>query len=296
MGVKIDSIGVFENNDGAVTTALELCRRAATPCIEQSTCKKEDIGLVVSVSVYRDQYFCEPSFSSYVQNDLAINQDKTDSKDPKTLSLDVLNGAMGLLNACQLTHAMLTSGKVKAGLVVSSDVVDENVSKKGSPPGFHPCGTAMILSNGTDDDSGFKSFSFRTFTDRQDACVSYFFHDTDKHMRLFFQREPAVENIYLDAISVAVSEFIRQEGVALNDFDMIIPSQISSDFIAKMADMLGVAPEMMIDVTKNADLFNASLPMAMNQVMKNNQELPGKKALIVNVASGIQVGCAIYEF
>ena len=135
MGIKINSIGVYENNDGAVKTSLELCRRAAEPCIKNSPYQKEDIGLVVSVAVYRDHYFCEPSFSSYVQNDLKINHHKTDSSDPKTLSLDVLNGSMGFLNACQLTHAMLTSGKVKTGLVVSSECVDENVSDKGSPPG-----------------------------------------------------------------------------------------------------------------------------------------------------------------
>jgi len=120
VGITIDSIGLFENKNKSVKTSLELCRRAAEPCIKQSAYSKEDIGLVVSVSVYRDDYFCEPSFSSFVQNDLKINHDKTDSLGPKTLSLDVLNGAMGFLNACQLCSAMITAGKVKTGLGVSN--------------------------------------------------------------------------------------------------------------------------------------------------------------------------------
>lgn len=296
MGITIDSIGLFENRDRSVKTSLELCRKAAEPCMEQSGYKKEDIGLVVSVAVYRDDYFCEPSFSSFVQNDLKINHDKKDSLAPKTLSLDVLNGAMGFLNACQVSSAMITSGKVKTGLVVSSDIVDENVSDKGDPPGFHPSGAAMLLTGGKNDSPGFKSFHFRIFPEMQDSFESYMFNDT-MGMTLIFKREPDIEDVYLRAVSRGVSEFLEKENAALDDFDLIIPSQISSGFITKAAAMIGVEREKMIDVTiDDGDLFNASLPAAMDHVFKNNLSTPGKKALIINIASGIQVGCAVYEF
>ena len=295
MGITINSIGLFENKNKSVKTSLELCRRAAEPCIKKSSCSKEDIGLVVSVAVYRDDYFCEPSFSSFVQNDLKINHDKTDSLGPKTLSLDVLNGAMGFLNACQVCSAMITAGKVKTGLVVSSDNV-EDVSDKGDAPGFLPTGAAMLLAGKKNGNSGFKTFYFKTFTEMQDACESYAFHDQD-HMTMIFKRDPAVEDIYLRAISMGVSKFMEREAVSLDDFDMIIPSQISSGFITKMAGVLGVKREKMIDVTREGgNLFNASLPAAMDHVFKCNKPEPGQKALIINVASGIQVGCAVYEF
>jgi 3-oxoacyl-[acyl-carrier-protein] synthase III len=296
MGITINSIGLFENKDKSVKTSLELCRRAAEPCIEQSAYSKEDIGLVVSVSVYRDDFTYEPSFSTFIQNDLKINHDKTDSLGPKTLSLDVLNGAMGFLNACQLCSAMITAGKVKAGLVVSGDLVDENVSEKGDPPDIFPTGAAMLLSGEKNGGSGFKTFYFKTFTEMQDACESYMFHDQD-HMTLIFKRDPAVEDIYLRAVSIGVSKFLKREAVGLDDFDMIIPSQISSGFITKMAGILGVKREKMIDVTREGgNLFNASLPTAMDHIFKRNKPKPGQKALIINVASGIQVGCAVYEF
>jgi 3-oxoacyl-[acyl-carrier-protein] synthase III len=296
MGIKIDSIGLCENKNKSVKTSMELCRRAAEPCIKYSAFNKEDIGLVVSVSVYRDEYFCEPAFSSFVQNDLKINHNKMDSLGPKTLSLDVLNGAMGFLNACQLCSAMINAGKIKTGLVVSSDLVNGNVSEKGDSPGFLPSGAAMLLAGEKNGGSGFKTFHFKTFAEMQNACESYFFHDKD-HMTLIFKRDPDVEDIYLRAISIGVNEFLKREAVGLNDFDMIIPSQISSAFITKMADILGVKREKMIDVTREGgNLFNASLPAAMDHIFKHNQPQAGQKALIINVASGIQVGCAVYEF
>jgi len=296
MGIKIDTIGLYPNKNKTVKTALELCRRAAEPCIKHSAYKKEDIGLVVSVSVYRDEYFCEPSFSSFVQNDLKINHDKIDSLGAKTLSLDVLNGSLGFLNACQLCAAMITAGKVKTGLIVSSDLVNGNVSEKGDAPGFLPSGAAMLIAGVQNGGSGFKTFHFKTYADMQAACESYMFHDVD-HMTLIFKRDPAVEDIYLQAISKGVMEFLKKENAKLDDFDMIVPSQISSAFIAKMARTLGVKKEKMIDVTREGgDLFNASLPAAMDYIFKNKSPEPGQKALIINVASGIQVGCAVYEF
>jgi 3-oxoacyl-[acyl-carrier-protein] synthase III len=296
MGITINSIGLFENKNKSIKTSLELCRRAAEPCIKKSAYSKEDIGLVVSVSVYRDDYFCEPSFSSFVQNDLKINHDKTDSLGPKTLSLDVLNGAMGFLNACQLCSAMITAGKIKAGLVVSSDLINGSISEKGSLPGFLPSGAAMLLAGEKNGGSGFKKFHFKTFAEMQDACESYAFHDKD-HMTMIFKRNPDIEDIYLRAISAGIAEFMKREAVVLDDFDMIIPSQISSEFITKMAGILGVKREKMIDVTREGgNLFNASLPAAMDSIFKHNPPKPGQKALIINVASGIQVGCAVYEF
>jgi len=296
MGITINSIGLFENKNKSVKTSLELCRRAAEPCIKKSTYSKEDIGLVASVSVYRDDYFCEPSFSSFVQNDLKINHDKTDSLGPKTLSLDVLNGAMGFLNACQLCSAMITAGKIKAGLMVSSDLVNGSISEKGCSPEFLPSGAAMLLASEKNGGSGFKTFRFKTFPEMQDACESYLFHDKD-HMTMIFKRDSEIEDIYLRAVSAGVAEFLKREAVGIDDFDMIIPSQISSGFITKMADILGVKREKMIDVTREGgNLFNASLPAAMDHIFKHNKPEPGQKALIINVASGIQVGCAVYQF
>ncbi|MEA3471027.1 MAG: hypothetical protein U9R24_04865, partial [Thermodesulfobacteriota bacterium] len=79
MGVRIESIGLFENDNGAAKTSIELVKKAAEPCIEQSRYDREDIGVLISVSVYRDDYFCEPAFASLVQNDLMLNHDKEDS-------------------------------------------------------------------------------------------------------------------------------------------------------------------------------------------------------------------------
>jgi 3-oxoacyl-[acyl-carrier-protein] synthase III len=296
MGIRIESVGVFENNDGSVNNSLELVKRAAEPCIDQSRHDREDIGVLVNVSVYRDDYCCEPSFANFVQRDLKINHDKEDSSGPKTLSFDLLNGAVGFLNGCELTSAMIRAGKAKAGLIVSGDAVDYEINESAAPRWFRMSGAAMLLDETPDTGVGFDSFYFKTFIDGNEACESFIFFE-DKRLSMIFEKDPRIEEIYLDAISRGVSEFLVREEIGIEAFDVILPPQISKGFVSTVADLLGVDRDKVIDVTReDGDLFNASLPSAMAHVLKNGLASPGHKALIISVGSGIQVGCAIYNF
>jgi 3-oxoacyl-[acyl-carrier-protein] synthase III len=154
----------------------------------------------------------------------------------------------------------------------------------------------MLLGEAPDTGTGFDSFYFKEFVDNHGAYESYIFFE-NKRLSMVFHKDPAIEKIYLDTISRGVSEFLAREGIGLDAFDLILPSQVSPEFVSAMADLLGVERERMIDVTrKDGDLFNASLPTAMGYVLENDLASPGQKALIINVGSGVQVGCAIYNF
>jgi 3-oxoacyl-[acyl-carrier-protein] synthase III len=296
MGIRVESVGLFENRDGAVKNALELVRRAAEPCISKSRYEREDIGVLVSVSVYRDDYFCEPSFANFVQRELKINHTAESCHGPKTLSFDLLNGAVGFLNGCELTGAMIRSGKAKAGLVVSGDVIDLEINKSGAPRGFCITGAAMLLGEDPDNGAGFDSFYFKTFPDRQDVYESYAYFE-DKQWSMMFEKEPAIEKAYLDAISRGVSEFLARQGSGIDAFDLILPPQISPRFVSALQKLLGVDKRKIVDVSReDGDLFGASLPTAMAAALEKGIASPGQKALIISVGSGIQVGCAIYNF
>ncbi len=296
MSVKISAIGRFEYNSGSSTSSLELIRKAARPCIERSEYSKEDIGVLINVSVYRDNYFCEPAFASFVQNDLGINHDKEDSSEPKTLSFDLLNGAMGFLNACQVVDAMIDSGRVKAGLIVSGDVIDYEMNERSEDSRFQLSGAAMILGRNGTDDSGFGMFYFRTFAELQDAYESYISFN-NKRLTMMFRRSPDIERIYLDAVSRGLKEFLAKEKLNMDDFDWIIPQQISQGFISGLCELLAVDSSKVVNVAKkDSDLFNASLPCALAHLFDNDLAKKGDNALIIGVASGIQVGCTTYRF
>ena len=84
---------------------------------------------------------------------------------------------------------------------------------------------------------------------------------------------------------------------ALSQIAAIFPPQISHDFIQRLARALNVDSAKFIDLADDAgDLFTSSTPCALHRARGKGLVQSGDVGLIVNVAAGIQVGCALYHF
>jgi 3-oxoacyl-[acyl-carrier-protein] synthase III len=96
---------------------------------------------------------------------------------------------------------------------------------------------------------------------------------------------------------VAVDELLESEGLELARIRAILPPQISSEFIARLGERLGVDSLRMVDaVGQGPDLFTSSLPYALDRLRERRLVTSGDIGLIIHVGSGIQVGCATYYF
>jgi len=78
----------------------------------------------------------------------------------------------------------------------------------------------------------------------------------------------------------------------------VLPPLISVNFVARLASSLLIDPERVVDVCAHAagDLFTSSLPYGIQAVRDHGLVDRGDLGLIINVAAGIQVGCALYTF
>jgi len=293
MGFIIEAIGLAENHN-LKCTSIELAKNAGKKCLSSSCAEKNDIGLVLYISPYRDHYFAEPAFSAFVQRDLEINHDKEGCTGPKTLSIDLLNGSMGFLQGCQVIGAMINAGRIGKGLVVSSDKIDFPMYNGEPKPCLKEQGAALLLSKSAAE-TGFNNFFYQNIS--QPGSYESHIIFKDGKFSLSFKQSPSIIKIYIDAISGTVQEYLKNNGTDLSAFDFIIPPQISQEFVSSFADALKLEQDKVVDVThKEGDLYNASLPVAMDHIIKNGSVEPGKKALIVSVGAGIQVGCAVYNF
>jgi 3-oxoacyl-[acyl-carrier-protein] synthase III len=107
--------------------------------------------------------------------------------------------------------------------------------------------------------------------------------------------DPNSEDYYISCIPDAVNDLLASEGVDISDIKAIFPPQVSSSFITKLADKMNIDKKRFIDITHGKkDLFNSSFPYAFEYAKQQNMVSPGDIGLIINISSGIQVGCAIY--
>lgn len=296
MGIKIESIGISENPDNLVNSSLELAADAGRDCLKKSRHQKDNIAVVINASSYRDHYFAEPAFATFVQDKLEINNKLQNCSGSRTLAFDLLNGSMAFLNACETIGAMISNTEGRTGLVIGCDANDWPISSRGNRPSFRSVGSAMLLEKDIHPHSGFGSFLFRSYPEHI-AAYETFLQREDGKIVLMFRNQSDLEQIYLNAIDQTISQYLRLHQLDLGSFDYIVPPQISSSFITQLADILQVKSDCFIDATRqNGDLFTSSLPFAFWHLHQNGLAKPGKKALIVMVGSGIQVGCSKYNF
>jgi 3-oxoacyl-[acyl-carrier-protein] synthase III len=296
MGTKIESIGVFRDESVIETPTFDLIRKAGESCIEKSQYGRERIDVLIHVSIYRSNEFVEPAMATYIQRDLGINHQIKTSAGPKTFSFDLMNGSMGFLQGCQVLSAMFATEKAHTGLLVSGNSKKFLGTYVGPKNVFYEVGVAVLLDDAHDPTKGFSSFFFRHFPQYSRLLESHLEYRTKKWLSIFTP-DPKLEDIYLEIFSQGVIDYLYQENQDLDSFDFVIPPQVSAQFVAKAANKIGGNAAKFVDITKGeGDLMTASEAMAIKYLLDRGLAKPGGKALIVNVGSGLQFGCATYMF
>ena len=153
-------------------SSIQLAVQAATACLDRSSLDRAALGLIIHAGVYRDDFLSEPAVASLVAGELGINGDVQSPDGPKTLAFDVLNGAVGFLNACHVAAGMIGAGKTEHAMVVASEI-ENNTPESGHPlNGISQTGSAILLSR-SDGTEGFGRFIFQHHPEYSGALATY---------------------------------------------------------------------------------------------------------------------------
>ncbi len=134
----IKTIGVEKKRHAEKgTTTADLCYDASEELINQLGWDKKDIDLLLFVSQSRD--YIIPATSGLLQHRLAL---------PKScMAMDVSLGCSGYIYGLSMIGSLMTTGKIKKGLLLTGDISTLNTSYKDKSafPLFGDAGTATAL-------------------------------------------------------------------------------------------------------------------------------------------------------
>jgi len=294
--VRVESSGICPPGAAGTGDMIAMARLAAGRCLQQSAYDRSDIDLLVYAGVYRNHFLSEPAVASLVAGDLGINDSIESQTDKKTFAFDLVNGGLGVLNACQEAMRLLQSGRHRTAMVIAAEVENNAEVMPHALRGVRETASGVILDVAPDGRSGFGQFVFKYAPEHLDALTASSGHEAGKHV-LRFAQDARLDDYYLDLIPGAVAELLESENLELDRIRAILPPQISAEFIARLGERLGVDSRRMVDaVGQGADLFTSSLHHAFDQLGQRRLVAPGDIGLIISVGSGIQVGCATYCF
>jgi amino acid adenylation domain-containing protein len=292
--VRIEGVGTAPAVQSTPRQAVGLAVQAATACLDQSGIDPTALDLILYAGVYRDEYIAEPAIAALVAGELAVNDDIESPDGPKTFAFDVLNGAVGFLNACHVAVQMIGAGKAEHAMVVASEI--ENNSVDGDHPLFGLCetGSAVMLGSASGTE-GFGRFVFHHHPEYGEALATYFQH-RDGQSWLQVDRDPNLATHYLDCIPAAVEELLKLEEIDCSEIAAVFPPYLTDADRTELAARLNIPSSRFVDLAAESDPFSSCLPQALQQARRHKLVKPGDIGLIVSVGSGIQVGCATYRF
>jgi 3-oxoacyl-[acyl-carrier-protein] synthase III len=293
--VRVESIGTTVAAE-TVRDTIGLVRAAAGACIGRSSHQPTDVDLLIFAGLYRTDQIIEPAIAALIAGDLGLNDDAITLTAEKTFAFDLVNGALGFLNACQVASSMIAAGAARTAMVVASEVEHHRDDPAWPRLGLREAGSAVILDGSSERGTGFSCFGVMTYPEHQDA-LSVSAIQVEGLVILKLDRHPWIEELYLECISDAIGRFLYGVGLKLSDLAVVIPPQVSPWLCQALGEHLGLPPDKLIDVAMDGqDLFSSSIPFPLEEVQRRDLVRSGDVGLIVAVGSGIQVGCALYQF
>jgi 3-oxoacyl-[acyl-carrier-protein] synthase III len=249
------------------------------------------------VGVFRSEFLTEPAIAALLAGDLQINDDRNPNEELKTLAFDLLNGSIGFLNACYLVSELARAGCLERAMIVASEVENNSQISPDNLLGIREIGTAVILQEADDGETGFGAFSFCHFPEYQDTNVVAATWNELGKAHLISSRENNLLDVYLDCMERSVERFLKEQGLDRKEIRFLLPPQISPNFVRQAGERLGFAPDSVVNVAVDGeDLATSSTPAALQAVLDHGRANKGDIGLIVNVGSGVQVACATYRF
>ncbi|WP_157555209.1 hypothetical protein [Nocardia crassostreae] len=143
MAIVMSSVAVEMGGGSSIEQAAAATRRV----ISEAGRTPEQIHALISTGVYRDSRIVEPAMSALIQQQAEIGLEYRGGEVP-CLSIDLMNGACGVLDAIQMSQALLAAPTVDRVVIVSGDA---HPSASPDPqPGFpiKPVGAALMLEKG----------------------------------------------------------------------------------------------------------------------------------------------------
>ena len=293
MSAIIKATGV--STDGKIGSSIAHAAIAAKSCLENAGIDVSEIDLLINVGVYRDANMVEPAMAALVAKEIGLNLDYVKFPTKKAaLSLDLMNGGCGILNAIQVASAFLTVDRGQSILIVSSDAHPSgHVNVPGFP--YATMGAAMLLQHDASDGRGFGRLQVRDsndgFVGREGLLVEDGPHGRD---RVSVHTDEGYAERLVELARDAVRDYVVAERLDMTK-TLLVTSQVTPRFGAALAAQLKVADAATVRVDVGGDPHTSALTLGYHLAEQGGQTARFEQILFVAAGAGLTTACTIYR-
>ncbi len=278
--------------DGEHTSDMAL--QASLRALENAGLKAQDIDLVVLTTVNPDMSF--PSTACILQGKLGIRNNIP--------CFDLEAACSGFVYGVEVAARMMQSGMYKHALVVSSEKMSCMVDWKDRATCvlFGDGAGAVVLSASDEPDTGILGSVLGA--DGSDTEILYMpaggsampssletvkngLHTVKMNGRELFKK--AVHIMQEKALEV-----LDLCGVGVDELSLLIPHQANARIIESVAKRMKIpSDKVYVNIADYANTSSASIPIALDEVMRSGRLRKGEKILLVAFGAGLTWGATL---
>ena len=271
-------------------TSSDLAVEAAKRALEASGLLANDIDLIILATSTPDFLGGFPSTACVVQNKLGITNGAA--------AMDVQAVCSGFMYAMSVADSMIKSGAHKNVLVIGAEVFSRilNFEDRTTCVLFGDGAGAIVMSQS--EEPGV--LATKLHADGSYAhilCVPGNVHGGVVAGSAFLYMDgQAVFKLAVSLLEKVANEALDIAGLQASDIDWLIPHQANIRIMQSTAKKMHMPMDkVVVTVDQHGNTSAASIPLALDQAVRDGRVKPGQKVLLEGVGGGFTWGAAIVQ-
>lgn len=206
----------------------------------------------------------------------------------KCMCMDISAGCSGYINAIDIARKYLELDEVNNALVVGVEKLSKYIDK-------NDINTAILLGDGAGatlfGKAENKRYAKNIESIGQDGEIL-----TSKENEKIKMDGKKIYKFGTVRVAENIKALLEKENLSIENIKYIIPHQSNIRIMESMANKIGATVEQMyMNISDVGNIFNASIPIALNQVIKNNLLKENDKIILVGYGGGLNLGSILIE-
>jgi 3-oxoacyl-[acyl-carrier-protein] synthase-3 len=219
---------------------------------------------------------------------------------PKAAAFDINAACAGFSYGVAMAHDFIKAGTSKTVLVVGAEKITDFTDPNDRATAFIFADGAGAVVIGASEEAGIGPVEWGSDADNRDAILmnpSWIeVRDVETQLTKAGSKWPNISQegrkVFRWAVfsmSKAANKALEAAGLTVNDLDVFIPHQANIRIIESMAKEMNMPESVVIadDIRTNGNTSAASIPLAMDALLKKRPELHGKLALLIGYGAGL---------
>ena len=255
----------------------DLAIKAVENLISGNDVNLDKIGLIVVASTNFEDSM--PGISFEIQKKFNIE---------KCICMDLLAGCCGYIDAIDIARKYIELDDVEEALVIGVEKLSKYLDK-------NDINTAILLGDGA---------GATLFGKAENKMYASNIQSIGQNGDILTSLEN--QNIQMDGkkvykfattkVSNNIKELLNETNLEVSQIKYIVPHQSNLKILQSIEEKIGATPEQMyINISQAGNTFNASIPIALDEIIKKNLLKENDKIIIAGYGGGLNLGSILIE-